>query len=256
MRSIASPSPSLTIPARLRERVVSIDIVEDNAMGQRAPVLPTPAVVLGVQWRGRLHGPDGLLAHAGVTGIQERARTYQALGPTTSILVRFTPTGAACLGLPLIDLAGRSIALDDILGGKRVRRLVERVGEAPNAVSARDVVIDVIAELDDRPDRLVVRALQMLTTGGSDEARVAKVARSLAISERQLERRFLAMVGVTPKRWQQLERFHAAMTAMRASNAETLIDTAMGAGYYDQAHFNRDVRRRTGMTPSALFLTR
>ena len=255
MRSIALPSPSLTIPARLRDRVMSIDVVNDNATGQRAPVLPTPAVVLGVQWRGRLRGPDGLLAHAGVTGIQERARTYEALGPTTSILVRFTPTGAACLGLPLIDLAGRSIALDDILDGKRVRDLVERVGEAPNAVSARDIVIDLIAELDDKPDRLVMRALQMLRAGGG-EARVAKVAWSLAISERQLERRFLTMVGVTPKRWQQLERFHTAMTAMRASNAETLIDTAMGAGYYDQAHFNRDVRRRTGMAPSALFLTR
>jgi AraC-like DNA-binding protein len=254
MRSIASPSRSLTIPAQLRDRVVSIDVVDDNATGQRTPVLPTPAVVLGVQWRGRMRGPDGLLAHAGVTGIQERARTYEALGPTTSILVRFTPTGATCLGLPLSDLAGRSVALDDILNGKRVRDLVERVGEAPNAVAARDVVIELITELDDKPDRLIVRALQMFTASGRDEARVAKVARSLAISERQLERRFLATVGVTPKRWQQLNRFHAAM--MRPSNVETLIDTAMSAGYYDQAHFNRDVRRRTGMTPTALLRTR
>jgi AraC-like DNA-binding protein len=257
MGSIASPSRSLTIPARLRDRVVSIDVVDDNATGQRAPVLPTPAVVLGVQWRGRMRGPDGLLAHAGVTGIQEQARTYEALGPTTSILVRFTPTGAACLGLPLIDLAGRSVALDDILDGKRVRHLVERVGEAPDGVTARDVVIDLIAELDDNADRLVERALQMFTHGGDDdEARVAKIARSLAISERQLERRFLATVGVTPKRWQQLNRFHAAMTAMRASNVEAFIDIAVSAGYYDQAHFNRDVRRRTGMTPTALLLTR
>jgi len=251
-----SSSRSLTIPARLRERVVSIDVVDDVGTGQRAPVLPTPAVVLGIQWRGRMRGPDGLLAPAGVTGIQERARTYEALGPTTSILVRFTPAGAACLGLPLFDLAGRNVALDDILDGKRVRHLVERVAEAPNAVCAREVVIDLLAELDDKPDRLVVRALQMFATSGQDEARVARVARSLAISERQLERRFLATVGVTPKRWQQLNRFHRAMTAMRASTADVLIDTAMSAGYYDQAHFNRDVRRRTGMTPTALLLAR
>jgi AraC-like DNA-binding protein len=256
MRSIASPPHFLTIPARLRNRVASIDVVDDNATGQRAPVLPTPAVVLGVQWRGRMRGPDGLLAHAGVTGIQERARTYEAVGPTTSILVRFTPTGAACLGLPLSELAGRSVALHDILDGKRVRHLVERVGEAPDAVTARDVVIDLLAELDDKPDQLVVRALQVFTAGSDDEARVAKLARSLAISERQLERRFLATVGVTPKRWQQLNRFHSAMSAMRASGVETLIDTAMSAGYYDQSHFNRDVRRRTGMTPTVLLRTR
>jgi AraC-like DNA-binding protein len=256
MRSIASPPRSLTLPARLRDRVLSIDIVDDNATGQRAPVLPSPSVVLGVQWRGRMRGPEGLLAHAGVTGIQERARTYEALGPTTSILVRFTPTGAACLGLPLIELAGRSVALDDILGGRCARDLVERAAEAPSAMTARDVVINLIAELEDHPDRLVLRAVQMLAANGDDEARVAEVARSLAISERQLERRFLAAVGVTPKRWQQLNRFHAAMTAMRAGNVETFIDIAITAGYYDQAHFNRDVRRRTGMAPTALVRTR
>ena len=255
MRSISSPSGSLTLPARLRDRVLSIDVVDDVATGQRAPVLPSPAVVLGVQWRGRIRGPDGLLAHAGVTGIQERARTYEVLGPTTSILVRFTPTGAACLGLPLIELAGRSVALDDILDGKCVRDLVERVAEAPDAMTARDVVIDLIAKLDDRPDQLVVRALRMFTAR-DDEASVAKVARSLAISERQLERRFLATVGVTPKGWQQLNRFHAAMTAMRASNIDTFINIAVSAGYYDQAHFNRDVRRRTGLTPTALLRPR
>ena len=204
MRPIASPLRTFSIPARLRDRVASIDIVEDDASGQRAPVLPTPAVVLGVQWRGRMRGPDGLLAPSGVTGIQERARTYEALGPTTSILVRFTPTGATCLGLPLNELAGRSVPLDDILDGKRVRALIERVSEAPSAEIARNLMADLIAELDDKPDRLVLRAQQLLAANTHDPSRVARVARSLAISERQLERRFLATVGVTPKRWQQL----------------------------------------------------
>jgi hypothetical protein len=164
MRSISSPSGSLTFPARLRDRVLSIDVVDAHATGRRAPVLPSPAVVLGVQWRGRMRGPDGLLAHAGVTGLQERARKYEALGPTTSILVRFMPTGAACLGLPLVEIAGRSVALDDILDRKYARDLVERVAEAPDAATARDLVIDLISKVDDKPDQLVVRALQETTT--------------------------------------------------------------------------------------------
>lgn len=242
----------MTVPARLRDRVTSIDIVDVDAALPPAPVLPSPAVVLGVQWRGRLRGADGLLALAGVTGLQESVRTYAALGPTTSILVRFTPTGAACLGLPVSELSGRSVALDDVLHSARARALAERVVNAPNASAARDVVIELLGELNVERDRLVVRALQMLTSNGDGNARVAGVARSLAVSERQLERRFLASVGVTPKRWQELHRFHAAMTGLRASRGPALLDIAMLAGYYDQAHFNRDVRRRTGMTPTAL----
>lgn len=246
----------MTIPSRLRDRVASIDVVADEVNRPPAPVLPSPAVVLGVQWRGRLRGIDGLLAQAGVTGIQDRARTYEPLGPTTSILVRFTPTGGACLALPLSELSGRSVALDDVLGGRRARELVERVAEAPNAMAARDVVIDFLGRLNVERDQLVAQALQMLTSSSDRAARVARVARSLAISERQLERRFLTTVGVTPKRWQELHRFHAAMTAMRASEGDALTDIAMTAGYYDQAHFNRDVRRRTGKTPTALLQTR
>lgn len=247
----------MTIPARLRDRVLSIDVVDDNAAGLRAPVLPSPAVVFGVQWRGRMRGPEGLLALAGVTGIQEQARSYEALGTTTSILVRFTPAGAACLGVPLRELAGRSVALDEILESRRARELVERVAEAPHAMAARDVVIDLFGELEAERDRLVERALQMLAAGAdADEARVARVARSLAISERQLERRFLTRVGLTPKRWQRLNRFHAAMSALRTSKRETWLGVALNAGYYDQAHFNRDVRQRTGMTPTALASTR
>ena len=247
----------MTIPAQLRGRVLSIDVVDDTAAGPRAPVLPSPAVVLGVQWRGRMRGPEGLLATAGVTGIQERARAYEALGPTTSILVRFTATGAACLGVPLGELAGRSVALDEIFDAPRVRELVERVAEAPSPVAARAVVVGLLGELDAEHDRLVERALRMLTSSGVEpETRVAIVARSLAISERQLERRFLRLVGVTPKRWQELHRFHTAMGMLRTSNARALLDVAMNTGYYDQSHFNRDVRKRTGMTPTRLLQTR
>jgi AraC-like DNA-binding protein len=258
VRSIALPSCSVTIPARLRDRIVSIDVVVDDvALGPRAPVLPGLAVVLGVQWRGRMRGPEGLLALAGVTGIQQRARTYEALGRTTSILVRFTPTGASCLGVPVHELASRSVALDEILDGQRVREFVERVAEATNAAAACDVVIDVLDELNARRDRLVERALDLLAcNGGGREARVADVARSLAVSERQLERRFSTLVGVTPKRWQELNRFHAALTALRTSDSGNLLDVALDAGYYDQAHFNRDIRKRTGTTPTGLLRAR
>lgn len=76
---------------------------------------------------------------------------------------------------------------------------------------------------------------------------IPAVARKLSISGRQLERRFLARVGVSPRAYASLRRFERAVAI--AKTAPSLTRAALDAGYYDQAHFNREVRRFTGQAP-------
>jgi AraC-like DNA-binding protein len=73
------------------------------------------------------------------------------------------------------------------------------------------------------------------------------------MSERQLERRFLARVGVTPRSWATLRRFERAVALAAATPDAPLTNVALDAGYYDQSHFIRDVRRRAGQRPTTLF---
>jgi AraC-like DNA-binding protein len=67
----------------------------------------------------------------------------------------------------------------------------------------------------------------------------------LGIGERQLERRFLASLGVSPKMFQRLTRLHATLGA--AVNGEAAgAELALQAGYYDQSHLARDLRQLAG----------
>src|SRR5262245_38462473 len=110
--------PSSRPHPALRSRVVSIDVVE--ADGGAIVVLPSTSVVLGFQFRGRVRAGEDYLSLAGVTGIQATAKAYSYEANTGSLLVRFTPEGAACLGIPVADLTGRSVALDAFLPRARI----------------------------------------------------------------------------------------------------------------------------------------
>jgi AraC-like DNA-binding protein len=227
----------------LRDRVVAIDVIEHQ--GGEVSVLPSTSAVLGLQVCGRVRAGDGLLAVAGVTGIQGTARRYAYVGPTVSLLVRFTPQGASCLGVPASELVDRSVALDEILVG-RAREVGERLCEASDTAARVKMVEQLLLGLDWAPDLLIERALALLGAGSN----VAAIARELGISERQLERRFLARIGITPKGYAGLRRFERAVALARTSSS--LTDAAFAAGYYDQSHFIRDVRRFAGATPSEL----
>lgn len=234
--------------AALRDRVAAIDVV-DSAGGAQT-VVPSAGAVLGFQVQGRVRAGDALLSTAGVTGIQPTARTYSYETPTTSILVRFTPQGAACLGAPASALASRSVALDDLLPAACVREAQGRLVEAREAQARVAIIEELLLGLPFARDRLVTRAIDLLDATSGEEPAIAAVARALGLSERQLERRFLQRVGVTPKRFATLRRFERA--AALAVTAPSLTDAALAAGYYDQSHFIRDFRRFTGEAPGAL----
>jgi AraC-like DNA-binding protein len=240
--------PSFRPHPALRRHVASIDVLETN--GGVAFVLPSTSVVLGFQFRGRVRAGDDYLALAGVTGIQATAKTYAYDTETGSLLVRFTPAGAACLGVPVAELTGRSVALDAILPRARVAETHEKLGRASDTSTRVAVVERLLSELTCDEDPLVTRAVELLTNA-RHEASVSAVARAIGLSERQLERRFLARVGVTPKRFATLRRFERAVA--RATTAPSLTAAALDAGYYDQSHFIRDFRRFAGSSPREHF---
>jgi AraC-like DNA-binding protein len=67
----------------------------------------------------------------------------------------------------------------------------------------------------------------------------------LGISERQLERRFRAALGLSPKMFQRLTRLQGTLAAAVDGHAAG-AELALQAGYYDQSHLGRDLRQLAG----------
>lgn len=228
--------------ARLRDRVQSFEVVH-GARGALT-VLPGAAAVLGLQFVGRVRAERGLLAPAGVTGIQSAARRYEYIDGASSLLVRFTAQGAACLGVPGKLLANRSVGLADLLPQNQVHEVLERLCAADDDRERVNVVQRFLLDLPFHRDRIVTGALTLMDAQGQAPS-IRTIAAKLGLSERQLERRFSEQVGVAPKRFLTLRRFERAVRL--AQTAGSMSRAAQAAGYYDQAHLARDFRRFAGV---------
>lgn len=233
----------------LRRWVASIDIIEG---GGDALVLPSTGAVLGFQYRGRVRAGSTLLAPAGVTGIQSQARTYAYEPGTASLLIRFTPDGVGGLGIPAAKLADQSVPLDALLAPPEIADVREQLLAAGDSAARIAVVERFLSRRPYPSDPLVRRALTLLDVEVG-RAAVADVAHALGVSVRQLERRFLARVGVTPRRYIALRRLERVTTL--AQSAPSLTAAALEAGYYDQSHFIRDFQRFVGASPRRYFST-
>lgn len=79
--------------------------------------------------------------------------------------------------------------------------------------------------------------------------RIHDLADSLHYSERHLSRIFLGYMGISPKSFARIVRFQGALKAIMDSPDVSLCRCLLEFGYSDQAHFQREFKQYTGITP-------
>lgn len=80
--------------------------------------------------------------------------------------------------------------------------------------------------------------------------RIEELADTLNISRRFLEKEFNKVLGITPKKYSRIVRFKRAASKQNTSLSELAVE----CGYYDQAHFIKDFKEFSGVTPTDYFL--
>ena len=150
---------------------------------------------------------------------------------------------------PPRELTDRHVNLDE-LWGRRARELRERLCAA-TTTEQRFVILE--AELASRLHQrqahpAVPYALRALTR---PEARVAEIAKVTGLSRRRLIEVFTTTVGLTPKRFGRIARFHRAAALARSPGFDW-TRVAHECGYYDQAHLIRDFRELAQVAPTDL----
>lgn len=75
-----------------------------------------------------------------------------------------------------------------------------------------------------------------------------RVADELGLRPYQLTRLFTRAFGVSPREYARQARLQRTM-AMLSAGVDTLAGVAQAAGFHDQSHLNRELKRETGLTP-------
>lgn len=217
------------------------------------PVYPSTYLVMGVQIDGyiqlRTESSTQSLSPCGITGLQSTRQLFSNEANTQSLLVYFKPAGAwIILGIPLNELAENSFALAEL--NQRWHELSTRLLSANNPDLAQSLLqewlIKQVLQSKNTIHPNIKASLQLIhSTHGI--INIENLSNHLGISKRQLERLFKTQVGVSPKEFSSLTRFNYALENM--SKQSNYTEFALKLGYSDQAHFIRQFKYRTHLTP-------
>jgi transcriptional regulator GlxA family with amidase domain len=97
----------------------------------------------------------------------------------------------------------------------------------------------------------VRKALLLMEQNLSSPLPVGKIAQTLGVSERQMERIFRDILGVSPRRASLLVRLRFAMWLVTTSTYSLTV-ISQEAGFGDLAHFSNSFFKEYGVRPSTL----
>jgi AraC-like DNA-binding protein len=189
-----------------------------------------------------------------VAGVSDRAVLLSPPAATfETIGIRVTPYGLARLSTCRIgELTGRIAPAAAVLAAPAVR-LIADAAQADSLDEAVLLIQRGLHRLFDRaaapPPAVVAAVRRIQITHGAIS--VEDVLGETGVTARTLERQFAHWVGLSPKRYARVVRFHAAISRLIAAPDIPGALLALQHGYYDQAHFTRDMKAFTGWAPRA-----
>jgi AraC-like DNA-binding protein len=205
------------------------------------------------RWRIGDDAARSIMRSSYVIGGRSHSVNTRSLGPLRLAGIKLHPDALSHLtGTPLGEFRDATLSLAD-LDHKPLLRLESAVADARSAVEIRQVLDDVLLRelrgtIAQDP---VVQDLRGHVGSTSETLTISQWLRRYQISERTLERRFVARMGITPKQYARVVRF-------KRGYLQFLSDTLQGSSkrylesYYDQSHFDREFATFFGMTPAAM----
>src|SRR6266540_693248 len=166
--------------------------------------------------------------------------------------VHFKPGGAfPFLGLPAGDLSDTHVDLETLWGRSAVE-LRERLCGASTPVERFCLLEEALMAHLFRPLEHHYAVPMALEAFAHTDARatVRDVARRIGLSQRRFIQVFTAEVGLSPKRFCRVQRFHRALALARQNTAPDWAQLAVDGGYCDQSHLIRDFLAFSGFSPT------
>jgi AraC-like DNA-binding protein len=176
-------------------------------------------------------------------------------GASGIIAARFHPEGLIpFLNRSVSSLENRAVDLEELFG-KEGKETEQKVMAATDTKTRIELIQSFLLSRLADPQTIdsITKACVEVIFQTQGQLDIITVANKIKISRRNMERKFLSAVGISPKQLSKLVRLQTALKMLEQDKFSTLTSLAHENGYYDQAHFIRDFREFTGMSPKSFF---
>lgn len=173
-------------------------------------------------------------------------------GYVNTFAVRFYPYGFAnFVSVPIKNLINKETPIELLFEQNASRELVQNIVQATDTKQRIQIIENFLLDkLNDKAtiDKIVKTTIDaLLSTNGS--ASIKTILKEDSSKRRQLERKFIAQIGISPKQLGKIIRLQTALKLLLNEKPESLTNIAYESEYFDQAHFIKDFREFTGINP-------
>lgn len=230
------------------------DLLGDN--GLKHSILPDTATYLCFLYTDFLttaHKDRIYTTRSGLAGIQSFRSDLGGLGKVSGVSARLTPWGlnVFCRGI-VRDCAEKRVDCQDIFPKYSIEAIEDKLSIKKTASDRVQCVEYFLLSILNRNNEgsLIQTACKELDRGNGSYP-IIKLARSLGLSERTLERRFQIHIGITPKKYARIVRLRS--TIFQRKKLSSWAEAAYIAGYYDQSHMIKEFQELYGMSPDTIY---
>ncbi|HEX7904622.1 MAG TPA: helix-turn-helix transcriptional regulator [Chitinophagaceae bacterium] len=171
------------------------------------------------------------------------------------VSARFLPGGLMpFLTIPVSALENKAVSLSEIFGEKGRELEEEVIAAKDNLHRIKLIETFLLSRLTDPQiiDNIIKTCVDVVfETRG--QLGMKEMADKVNINRRNMQRKFTTAVGLSPKQLSRVVRLQAAIKMLAEQNFNNLTSLAYENGYYDQAHFIRDFKVLTGISPKLFF---
>ncbi len=173
-------------------------------------------------------------------------------GHVNTFAIRFYPYGFAnFVTVPIKELANTETPLTKLFEEVAATELEKSIVEATDTRQRIEVIERFLMDrLSDEAmiDQIVKTTVDALWKTNGSRSINAILEKDLS-KRRQLERKFIKQVGMSPKQLGKVIRLQTALNLLLSEKASSLTEIAYESEYYDQSHFIKDFREFTGTNP-------
>jgi len=179
----------------------------------------------------------------------------EPIGVTGSFVVQFKPNGFLPFArIPIKEMENTAIPLDKLFG-ENGKKLGEQILNT-NSTSERIQIIEtfLFKELANQKtiDSIVKSTVETIFCANGQFS-VNEFSKSNNINRRQLARKFSSTIGLSPKQLAKTIRIQKTLKALLNEEHTSLTDLAYENEYFDQAHFIKEFKEFTGLTPKEFY---
>lgn len=190
-----------------------------------------------------------------VVGQLTQPYVVEPTGDTATFFVCFHPNGFLPFAtLPLKEIENKVISFEELYGSEG-----KRIGDAVLSASSTEERIKLMEEFllnrlanTNAIDRIVQSTVETILSANGT-CSVDLLSKQNNTNRRQLSRKFFSDIGLSPKQLSKTIRLQATLKALLTEDVSSLTSLAYDNEYYDQAHFIKEFKEFTGLTPKEFY---